>query len=389
MIGTKRAFCLTAVRILALIFGVVGSSACLVSAAVVVEQTQAGDVGLASTNANVVIEESQGYDNFVINQEVEITAVHWTGAFFGVFNADPAVRPETDFVVQFLPDAAGNRPDVSSPIRNFSLDGGQATLNNGTDINENVIGTRGDGGAIVRYEADVTPFTLPAGEYWLSIQAQQTFADNNDPEWLWSLSNNGDSRLFSYDEKFDAIGTQPGVAFQNDTTFTLFGNSASSGVTGDFDNDGGLGAGDIDILSGAVRDGSSASQFDLDGNGSVNDADRTFWIESLAGTLLGDTDLNKQVNFTDFLALADKFGQTAGWAGGDADGDNIVRFADFVALATNFGLSSNASAASAVPEPSSQLSALMISFLILVRNVKRSRKSIDVTVVPVKLWESR
>lgn len=73
--------------------------------------------------------------------------------------------------------------------------------------------------------------------------------------------------------------------------------------------------------------------------------------ESLAeARIAGDADGNGEVAFLDFLALANNFGQDAGYEGGDFDCNGEVAFLDFLALANNFG--ATATAASSVPEPS-------------------------------------
>ena len=69
--------------------------------------------------------------------------------------------------------------------------------------------------------------------------------------------------------------------------------------------------------------------------------------------MLGDTNGDGQVQFDDFIAVADNFGLEADWTGGDFTNNGIVDFLDFVALANNFGRVAGAAAAlSAVPEPS-------------------------------------
>ena len=80
-----------------------------------------------------------------------------------------------------------------------------------------------------------------------------------------------------------------------------------------------------------------------------------FGIDDVRITLVaaGDTDANGEVNFLDFLALAENFGQDGGWGQGDFDGDGQVAFLDFLALAENFGQS--APAAASVPEPNASL----------------------------------
>jgi endo-1,4-beta-xylanase len=74
-------------------------------------------------------------------------------------------------------------------------------------------------------------------------------------------------------------------------------------------------------------------------------------------TLLGDTNLDGNVNVTDLANLAGNYGDTSGgvWAGGDFDYDGIVNVADLADLAGNFGdtlpPAGGAVAAAAVPEP--------------------------------------
>jgi hypothetical protein len=106
----------------------------------------------------------------------------------------------------------------------------------------------------------------------------------------------------------------------------------------------------IDALSAEVRAGTNDPLFDLNGDGFVDDSDRTTWVRDVAGTFFGDADLNKEVDFADFLALSDAFGGEGGWANGDFDGNGNVDFPDFLALSANFGRDADA-AVSAVPEP--------------------------------------
>ncbi len=107
-------------------------------------------------------------------------------------------------------------------------------------------------------------------------------------------------------------------------------------------------AADLDLLSSVL--GSRDIGFDLDGNGTVDQEDHRMWVEDVFGTFFGDADLNKEVEFGDFLALADGFGGEGGWANGDFDGNGNVDFPDFLALAANFGRGA-AGVAAAVPEP--------------------------------------
>ena len=69
----------------------------------------------------------------------------------------------------------------------------------------------------------------------------------------------------------------------------------------------------------------------------------------------GDANLDGVVDFPDFLALSEHFGQGSssdprGWSQGDFDGNGEVDFPDFLILSENFGAVAAASATS-VPEP--------------------------------------
>lgn len=71
----------------------------------------------------------------------------------------------------------------------------------------------------------------------------------------------------------------------------------------------------------------------------------------------GDTNLDGEMKFDDFLALSTNFGEAGTWEQGDFDGDGQVEFPDFLALSANFGGASPASASS-VPEPTDSSIAL-------------------------------
>lgn len=110
-------------------------------------------------------------------------------------------------------------------------------------------------------------------------------------------------------------------------------------VFGDFNSDGTLTAGDLDLLGMEIRNPTGNLDFDLTGDGLVDIQDHRFWVEdaSVANTFLGDLDLNQNVDFEDFLALSAGFGGTGGWAAGDIDATGTVDFADFLMLSANFG----------------------------------------------------
>ena len=80
-----------------------------------------------------------------------------------------------------------------------------------------------------------------------------------------------------------------------------------------------------------------------------------FSLEVLTKTP-GDANLDGVVNFPDFLALSEHFGEGSrrdprGWSQGDFDGDGEVTFPDFLILSENFGTVAAAASAASVPEP--------------------------------------
>ena len=107
--------------------------------------------------------------------------------------------------------------------------------------------------------------------------------------------------------------------------------------TGDFNRDGNIDAVDIDLLFAALRDGGDATVYDLTDDDELDSEDVGAFFGQ-TGVLRADGDLNGQVEFSDFLAVAGSFGESnVGWSRGEYTGDGIVDFADFLAVAEHFG----------------------------------------------------
>ena len=119
----------------------------------------------------------------------------------------------------------------------------------------------------------------------------------------------------------------------------------------DFDGDHDLTAADLDLLCGEVRGAGNSHAFDLTDDTLVNSDDVNAFLQQ-AGSLPGDANLSGDVEFSDFLALSAKFGQTGSWSHGDFDCSGQVGFADFLVLSSNFSQASESNTAAAVPEPS-------------------------------------
>jgi hypothetical protein len=135
----------------------------------------------------------------------------------------------------------------------------------------------------------------------------------------------------------------------------------------DFNGDAIFDALDIDSISVALRSNNLHAKFDVNQDGRVTSEDRAFLIESVAATNPGDSNLDGNVDFADFLVLSNSFNENGGWAAGDFDGDGLVGFPDFLLLSDNY-LASNAAAS--VPEPTG-FSILLLTALALIGCVKR------------------
>jgi hypothetical protein len=141
----------------------------------------------------------------------------------------------------------------------------------------------------------------------------------------------------------------------NGITVELLGPATADG---DFNGDGVLDAADIDALSAAVRAGANDPAFDVTGDGLVNQADRSEWVNTLRGTYFGDANLDGEFSSTDFVAVfqAGKFetGTAASWGEGDWDGDGIFGSGDFVSAFQSGGFEQGPrGAVASVPEPTS------------------------------------
>lgn len=115
----------------------------------------------------------------------------------------------------------------------------------------------------------------------------------------------------------------------------------------DLDGDYVCSAADIDFFNAAYR--ATEPTIDLDRNGEMDEEDRRYWVEQLMSTKFGDANLDGLVGFDDFVAVANGFGKSGGWADGDFTGTGFVDFDDFLALADNYNQSPQA--VSVVPEP--------------------------------------
>lgn len=167
-------------------------------------------------------------------------------------------------------------------------------------------------------------------------------------------------------------------ALTADEVNTVMGGGViGGGEPCDLNGDGICDVGDIDDIAAAIRAGSADGKYDLNNDGSVDDADRTALIKEPAPffhSWIGDSDLNGEFNSGDFVKVfgAAKYetGQSAGWGDGDWNGDGEFNSSDFVAAFVDGGYEKGPVAPVAnVPEPSTA-----VLFLIGLTALLRQRR---------------
>jgi hypothetical protein len=151
--------------------------------------------------------------------------------------------------------------------------------------------------------------------------------------------------------------------FDPNTGFITFG----AGLRGDFNGNGELDLEDIDLLSEQSAAETHLAQYDLTGDGLVNQADVNEWAKAkdIGYTWIGDSTFDGEFNTADFVRVlgVGKYeapNTTAKWSEGDWNGDGVFGTGDLVAALGDGGFELGPrSDVSAVPEPS----AIMLSLL--------------------------
>ena len=140
----------------------------------------------------------------------------------------------------------------------------------------------------------------------------------------------------------------------------------------DFDGDGMIGLGDVNLLLGEVA-GAGDVAFDVNSDGAVDAADIQAYVSDpeTFNTYLGDANLDGEFNSSDFVVVFTsglfESGSPALWESGDWNGDGVFSSSDFVAAFTDGGYEIGPRAGTAaVPEPSS-VTLILLSCLGLIR----------------------
>ena len=142
-------------------------------------------------------------------------------------------------------------------------------------------------------------------------------------------------------------------------------------MPGDFNTSGNIDVEDIDVI--CFRLGQSQPRIELTGDDTLGLDDVNQLITGIIGTRPGDVDLDGNVDFEDFLVVANNFGGTGNWTNGDFDCNRQINFQDFLTLAENFGYSASEEmvAAASVPEPTTFSLAFLASIFVALRTRRK------------------
>jgi len=212
---------------------------------------------------------------------------------------------------------------------------------------------------------------------------ESTNANGNPPD-LFTISLNDFPELLSVGS--DNVLAIHGLNQAIDSSDFLLGRiglagveGAPAGAPGDFDANGVLDAADIDALTTAVRDGNNPAEFDLTGDGEVNEADRAEWVNVIKNTYFGDSNMDGEFGTPDFVAVftAGEYEDTtpgnSTWATGDWNGDGDFGTPDFVAAFSAGGYEKGprdgGPNVAAVPEPSAIV--LLVAGLVMFGGIRR------------------
>jgi hypothetical protein len=143
------------------------------------------------------------------------------------------------------------------------------------------------------------------------------------------------------------------ISYQTQQLVLIFG---AGGLPGDFNDNGVLDAGDIDLLTAQSAGGTNPAAYDLNSDALVNEADVGVWIKDLFNSWIGDADLDGMFTTSDLVAVLASGTYEADvdsvWTTGDFTGDGRTNSSDLVAALADGGYEMGPRpAVAAVPEP--------------------------------------
>jgi hypothetical protein len=179
-----------------------------------------------------------------------------------------------------------------------------------------------------------------------------------------------------------------GPLSSDEMQFLFYIQYPGSLIAGDFDEDLQLTVDDIDRLSQRVRQGAYAPRYDVNFDNVVDQLDRVKWVERLADTYFGDSNLDGVFDTADMVEVfqagqyEDAVARNSSWATGDWDGDGDFGTGDLVLAFSAGGYERGPRATQAVPEPRG-LAVLLLGMFCSWSLTYRGRSSLRMRLFPV------
>jgi hypothetical protein len=207
---------------------------------------------------------------------------------------------------------------------------------------------------------------IPDAEYEMYVYTS-VVADDWSRQLGFSIDQSGEAAVIGEPGMLfegivaSASGTITGVAGlpiaaeQNWSGFQL--RQIGTALTGDYNGNGELDAGDLDMQAIQMVNPTPDLSYDLTNDGKVDIDDRKMWVRDLKKTWMGDANLDLEFTSSDmvqvFAAGEYETSVVVGWAQGDWNGDRIFTSTDMVTAFADGGYEQGRIEAVAVPEPGS------------------------------------
>ena len=242
-------------------------------------------------------------------------------------NGDISAGPNTSWVFDFR-DAAG----IAGTDWDLVVATGNIALSDSAPTNFVIRGTGGPRGDVLNFDpTQPQRWVLARG----AISNAFAIGESN------VVTRGFNEQDFPEHGRLDVFADSDGIFLQYST------------LRGDFDHDGQIDVDDVEALNDWIQSGSYHPTIDLNEDGSLNENDRVIWVESIARTYFGDSNLDGEFNSSDFVNVfaAGRYENgNADWSTGDWNGDRMFDSSDFVLAFQHSGYEKGPRPVAVVPE---------------------------------------